>query len=153
MPLEIHVLYVLVRVISANVQNCNKYLIHPFPAILGAAHAGDLVVILEIKLKERKNYEILPPSTTESTHFIVIRELLPPVDPPGGEDDDVSVRQLHRLRHAVGVAGVVDVPGHTASHCGVHHPLVVQAEHVDTAVLVLVPLLSDISQVGSKYCP
>ena len=42
------------RVISANIQNCNKYLIHPFPAILGAAHAGDLVVILEIKLRERK---------------------------------------------------------------------------------------------------
>ena len=55
MPLEIHVLYVLVRVISANVQNCNKYLIHPFPAILGAAHAGDLVVILEIKLEEKDN--------------------------------------------------------------------------------------------------
>ena len=150
MPLEIHLLYVLVRVISANVQNCNKYLIHPFPAILGAAHAGNLVVILEIKLKERKIDEILPPSTTESTHFIVIRELLPPVDPPGGEDDDVSVGQLHGLRHAVGVAGMVDVPGDTSRHRGVHHSLVVKPEHVDTTILVLVPLLSDIGQVGSE---
>ena len=37
-------------------------------------------------------------------YLIIVWELLPPVDPPVGEDDDVPVSQLHSLRHAVRVA-------------------------------------------------
>jgi hypothetical protein len=38
-----------------------------------------------------------------SGYFVVVAELLAPVDPPVGEDDDVPVRQLHCLRHTVRV--------------------------------------------------
>ena len=61
----------------------------------------------------------------------------------------MSVGQLHGLGDTVGVAAVVDVPGHAPRHGGVHHPVVVQPEHVDATVLILVVLLSDISQIGS----
>ena len=68
-------------------------------------------------------------------HLIIIAEFLPPADPPVSKDDDVPVRQLHRLRHAVGLAAVVDVPGHPSGQGGVHYPVVVQTEHVDASVL------------------
>ena len=83
----------------------------------------------------------------KSTNLVVIGQLLAPVNPPGREDDDVGVRELHGLGDAVGVAAVVDVPGHAPGHGGVHHPVIVQPEHVDASVLVLVPLLADVRQV------
>ncbi len=36
-------------------------------------------------------------------YLVVVAELLAPVDPPVGEDDDVPVSQLHCLRHTVRV--------------------------------------------------
>jgi hypothetical protein len=38
-----------------------------------------------------------------SGYLVVVAELLAPVDPPVGEDDDVPVSQLHCLRHTVRV--------------------------------------------------
>ena len=86
----------------------------------------------------------------KSTNLVVIGQLLAPVNPPGREDDDVGVRELHGLGDAVGVAAVVDVPGHAARHGRVHHPLVIQAEHVDTSVLILVVLLAEVCQIGPE---
>merc|ERR1719245_41177 len=113
-------------------QKFNNKLIHPFSTVLGSTSAWNLVIILEIKL-------------------VIIRELLSSVYPPGSKDDDVSVRQLYSLGHTVGVAAVVDVPRHAPRHGGVHHPLIIQPEHVDAAVLVLVVLLPDVSQVGPDH--
>ena len=48
----------------------------------------------------------------------------------------------------VGVAAVVDVPRHAPGHGRVDHSVIVKPEHVDAAVLVLIVLLSDVSQVG-----
>ena len=52
---EIRVLYVSDKSNQCKYTKLQQiFLIHPFPAILGAARAGDLVVILEIKLKKEK---------------------------------------------------------------------------------------------------
>ena len=78
------------------------------------------------------------------SHLVIVRKLLAPVDPPGREDDDVGVGDVDGLGHTVGIAAVVDVSGHAPRHRGVHHPVIVQAEHVDASVLVLVVFLSDV---------
>ena len=101
---------------------------------------------------ENKTY--LVPSSKKTAYFlahlVIVRELLAPVDPPGGEDDDVGVRDVDGLGDAVGVAAVVDVPGHAPGHGGVHHPVIVQPEHVDASVLVLVVFLPHISQTRPR---
>ena len=44
---------------------------------------------------------------------------------------------------------MVDISGHTSAESGVHDPLVVQSEHVDPMVGLLVHLFSDIGQFRS----
>ena len=63
----------------------------------------------------------------------------------------MPVCKLHSFRDTVGVTAVVDVSGDTARHGGVNHSVVVQSEHVDTAVLRLVSLLSNISQISPEH--
>ena len=63
--------------------------------------------------------------------LVVVRELLPPVDLPEGEDHDVLLPlDVDDPRVAVGLAGVVDEARRVAVHRGVHHVEVVDAEHV-----------------------
>ena len=44
---------------------------------------------------------------------------------------------------------MIDVSGDPAGQRGVHHPLVVQSEHVDPAVLGLVSLLPYVRQLAT----
>lgn len=65
-----------------------------------------------------------------------LADLFPARDASLGEDDDAHVAvHLDGLGHAVGLARVVDVPRQPAAQRGVHHAPLVQAEHVDAAVL------------------
>ena len=68
-------------------------LVHPLSALCGSAHAWDLVgVVFKVEL-------------------VVVAELFSPHDATVGKDYDVVVAvDLDRLRHAVGVATVIDVP-------------------------------------------
>jgi len=82
-------------------------------ALLGAAVAGQLVAgVLRGEL-------------------VVVGELLAAVNAARGQDDDVLLA-VHGddPRVAVGLARVVDEAGGVAVHRGVHHLVVVDAEHV-----------------------
>lgn len=63
--------------------------------------------------------------------FVVVGELLATVDAARGEDDDVFLL-VHGddPRVAAGLTGVVDEARGVAVHRGVHHLVVVDAEHV-----------------------
>lgn len=103
--------------------------VHPLLAFARPAQAGDLVVVLVIKL-------------------VVIRQFFAPRYPFVGEDDDVVVPiDFYCLGDAVRLATVVDVARHPSAHGGVQDPLVVQPEHVNAAVLSLVPFLPHIREV------
>ena len=66
----------------------------------------------------------------------VSTHLLPPCQSSLGDDDDLAVLlKGHDLRHTVWVAGVVDVASWAARHCRVNHQVVIDAEHVHTAIL------------------
>ena len=65
-----------------------------------------------------------------------------------GENYDVQIAvNFDGFGDAIRVARVIDVAGHAAAHRGVQDPLIVQAEHVDTAVLRLILFLSQVGQV------
>ena len=68
--------------------------------------------------------------------LVVIGELLTGVDAARGEDDNVLLA-VHRddARVAVGLAGVVDEACRVTVHRGVHHLVVVDAEHVTADTL------------------
>lgn len=62
--------------------------------------------------------------------------LLAPGDAPLGEYDNAQMAvHLDGLRHAVGLARVVDVARQPARQRRVHHTPLVQPEHVHAAVL------------------
>lgn len=89
--------------------------------------ARDLVlIVLEVKL-------------------VVIGQLFPFGDPAAGNDDNLvfSVKCDH-LCNTVWGAGMVGVPSWTSCQSGINHLLVVDAEHVDPTVLLLVDLLPPI---------
>ena len=44
---------------------------------------------------------------------------------------------------------MIDISRNTAGQGGIHDPIVIQAEHVDAAVLRLVPLLPDVGQLAA----
>lgn len=93
-------------------------LIHPLAAVGRAAHARDLVrLVLQIEL-------------------VVVRQLLALVDLALGHNDDAAVLvHVHDLRATVRVARVIDVARQAARQRRVHHPVLVQPEHVDAAIL------------------
>lgn len=63
--------------------------------------------------------------------LVIVRELLSTVDAPRGKDDDVLLA-VHSddPRVAVRLTRVVDEAGSVAMHCGIHHLVVIDAEHV-----------------------
>ena len=68
--------------------------------------------------------------------LVVVGELLPPVDLPQREDDDVlPALHVDHSRVAVGFAGMVDESRCVAVHGCVHHIKVVDAEHVTANAL------------------
>lgn len=76
-----------------------------------------------------------------------MRHLLSAQNSPLGEDDDACVPlHLHGLRHAVGVARVVDVARQPSHQRGIHYALFVQAEHVDAAVLEFINEIREIKE-------
>ena len=121
-------------------------LIHPFSTIFSSTCTRNLhLIILKIKLKKTTKITVnFKLKRSWFSHLVIVRKLLAPVDPPGREDDDVGVGDVDGLGDTVGVAAVVDISGHAPRHGGVHHPVIVQAEHVDASVLILVMLLSDV---------
>ena len=117
---------------NLELSKCGKVLVlvHPFLAVAGAAEARQPVLVLVVEL-------------------VVVGELLAAADPPVSKDDDVEVAvDFDDLGDAIGVARVVDVPGHVARHGGVENSVVVKPEHVDAAVLLGVALLPDVCQLG-----
>lgn len=65
--------------------------------------------------------------------LVVVRQLLPTVDLPQSEDDDVlAAVHINDTRVAVWLTRVVDEASGVALHRRVHHIKVVNAEHVAT---------------------
>ena len=94
------------------------------------AEAGQPVVVLVVKL-------------------VIVGKLFAAIDPPVCENDNVQVTiDFHDFGDAVGVARVVDVPSHVAGHGGVQHAIVVEPEHVDSAILFGVMLLANVGEIG-----
>lgn len=68
--------------------------------------------------------------------FVVVCELLAAVDLACGEYDDVLLPvHVDDTRVAIGLARVVDEAGGVAVHGGIHHFIVVDAEHVTANTL------------------
>ena len=68
--------------------------------------------------------------------YIICTYLLPTGNASVGDDDDFALLvKGHDLRHTVGVTGVVDVPGRSPGHRGIHDRLVIDPEHVHPSVL------------------
>lgn len=65
--------------------------------------------------------------------FVVVGELLPPVDLSQGKDDDMlPAFHIDHSRVAVGFTGVVDEPRSVPMHRCVHHIKVINTKHVAT---------------------
>lgn len=62
--------------------------------------------------------------------------LLPAIYPALRKDYDPELPvHLHNLRYTVWIARVIDVSRQTTTERRIHHPILVQPEHVDSSVL------------------
>lgn len=69
--------------------------------------------------------------------------LLPSENFPVGDDENLEVSlHLNGLSVAIRAARVVYIARQPTRHSRIHHPLVIQPEHVDSTVLGLVAFLS-----------